>query len=92
MTTPNLLAEPIAEITVTGTVEVCGLDPRRAVREGRVSAVMQTGGLLMDFTVAETIRAIALLHHRVDRVSEVIDRAARQTSDKARKVAVNLRN
>ena len=29
-----------------GTVEVYGTDPGRAVRAGRVSAVMQTGGLL----------------------------------------------
>jgi ABC-2 type transport system ATP-binding protein len=34
-----------------GTVEVYGTDPGRAVRAGRVSAVMQTGGLLPDFTV-----------------------------------------
>ena len=35
-----------------GTVEVYGEAPGRAVAAGRVSAVMQTGGLLPDFTVA----------------------------------------
>ena len=29
-----------------GSVSVLGLDPGRAIAEGRVSAVMQTGGLL----------------------------------------------
>ena len=58
-----------------GTVEVYGASPHRAVMEGRVSAVMQTGGLLPDFTVRETVRAIAALHGRPDRVEVVIERA-----------------
>ena len=57
-----------------GTVEVYGASPHRAVMEGRVSAVMQTGGLLPDFTVRETVRAIAALHGRPDRVEVVIER------------------
>jgi ABC-2 type transport system ATP-binding protein len=36
---------------------------------------MQTGGLLPDFTVRETVRAIAALHGRPDRVEVVIERA-----------------
>ena len=58
-----------------GTVEVYGMEPGAAVRAGRVSAVMQTGGLLNDFTVEETVRAIAALHGRVDRVETVLERA-----------------
>jgi ABC-2 type transport system ATP-binding protein len=58
-----------------GTLEVYGMAPGEAVRAGRVSAVMQTGGLLNDFTVAETDRAIAALHGRTDRVEVVLDRA-----------------
>ncbi|RYP88096.1 ABC transporter ATP-binding protein [Nocardioides guangzhouensis] len=58
-----------------GTVEVYGASPHRAVMEGRVSAVMQTGGLLPGFTVRETVRAIAALHGRPDRVEVVIERA-----------------
>ena len=34
-----------------GTIEVYGTSPADAVRQGLVSAVMQTGGLLNDFTV-----------------------------------------
>ena len=58
-----------------GTIEVYGRDPGTAVRQGLVSAVMQTGGLLNDFTVEETVRAIASLHGRRDRVDEVLERA-----------------
>ena len=57
-----------------GEVEIVGMTPRQAVEAGRVSAVMQTGGLLPDFTVAETVAAIAALHGRLDRVEEVIER------------------
>lgn len=57
-----------------GEVEICGMTPRQAVEAGRVSAVMQTGGLLPDFTVGETVQAIAALHGRLDRVDEVIER------------------
>jgi ABC-2 type transport system ATP-binding protein len=64
------LTEPDA-----GTIEVYGTTPTEAVRQGRVSAVMQTGGLLPDFTVGETVRAIAALHGRSDRVEVVLDRA-----------------
>jgi len=46
----------------SGTVEVFGQSPREAVNAGQVSAVLQTGGLLRDLTVQETIRAIAALH------------------------------
>jgi ABC-2 type transport system ATP-binding protein len=58
-----------------GTIEVYGTAPGEAVRQGRVSAVMQTGGLLNDFTVEETVRAIAALHGRTDRVEVVLERA-----------------
>lgn len=57
-----------------GTIEVYGASPGDAVRQGRVSAVMQTGGLLGDFTVGETVRAIAALHGRSDRVEVVLER------------------
>src|SRR5690348_7520883 len=39
-----------------GNVEVYGLAPQDAIARGLVSAVMQTGGLLKDLTVAETVR------------------------------------
>ena len=48
----------------TGSVEVLGLTPREAIGHGLVSAVMQTGGLLKDLTVAETVRLTASLFAR----------------------------
>ncbi len=59
-----------------GSVELHGTTPREALDAGRVSAMMQTGGLLPDFTVAETVRALAALHGRGDRVEEVLERTA----------------
>ncbi len=38
-----------------GSVEVFGMTPRQAVSRGLVSSVMQTGGLLDDLTVQETV-------------------------------------
>ena len=58
-----------------GGVEVCGLTPRQAIAEGRVAAVMQTGGLLKDLTVAETVRLTAALFAHTRPVDEVLERA-----------------
>ncbi|WP_130864781.1 ABC transporter ATP-binding protein [Acidipropionibacterium timonense] len=58
----------------SGTVAVLGSDPRQAARSGRVGAVYQTGGLLPDFTVAETMKAIAATHGKASRVAPLIDR------------------
>lgn len=58
----------------SGSIEVFGEPPAAAVRHGRVSAVLQTGGLLRDLTVGETVRVIASLHGTLDRVDDVIDR------------------
>ncbi|WP_166848767.1 ABC transporter ATP-binding protein [Isoptericola sp. BMS4] len=45
----------------SGTVRVFGADPADAIAAGRVAAVMQTGGLLRDITVAETVALTAAL-------------------------------
>jgi len=58
-----------------GVVEVFGGDPRRAVALGRVAAVMQSGGLLKDFTVRETIELTASLFRPSRPVDEVLERA-----------------
>jgi len=42
-----------------GEISVLGRPPRKAVLDGKVSAVLQTGGLLADLTVEETVRLIA---------------------------------
>jgi ABC-2 type transport system ATP-binding protein len=44
-----------------GTVKVYGRKPHDAVALGLVSAVMQTGGLLKDYTVEETAKLTAVL-------------------------------
>lgn len=59
----------------TGTVSVHGTSPREAVARGWVSAVLQTGGLLRDLTVRETVRMTASLFARTQPVDVVLERA-----------------
>ncbi|CAM3482359.1 ABC transporter ATP-binding protein [Occultella aeris] len=59
----------------SGEVRVLGLTPRHAIARGLVSAVMQTGGLLKDLTVAETIAYTASLFADTRPVAEVLDTA-----------------
>ena len=56
----------------SGTVRVCDLKPREAIRRGTVGAVLQTGGLLRDMSVGETIRAIAALQDATSRIGAVM--------------------
>ncbi|MFC8716622.1 ABC transporter ATP-binding protein [Kitasatospora sp. NPDC057198] len=49
-----------------GEVRLFGADPERAVRAGRVAAVLQSGGLLPDLTVGATVRMLASLHPGAD--------------------------
>jgi ABC-2 type transport system ATP-binding protein len=58
-----------------GSVAVYGLHPRQAIARGLVSAVLQTGGLLKDFTVAETVQYTASLFTNTRPVAEVLQRA-----------------
>jgi ABC-2 type transport system ATP-binding protein len=64
------LSDPTA-----GQVRVHGMKPRDAVALGIVSAVMQTGGLLKDYTVAETVRLTAALFGTTHSVADVLERA-----------------
>ena len=59
----------------SGTASVLGLKPREAISRGLVSAVMQTGGLLKDITVRETLRYTASLFADSRPVDEVLQRA-----------------
>ncbi|MEJ7832523.1 MAG: ABC transporter ATP-binding protein [Nocardioides sp.] len=70
----------------SGRVEVFGQPPRRAIDAGRISAVLQTGGLLHDLTVRETVRMVASTFRTPAPVDEVIDRAG-LTPLAARKVS-----
>jgi ABC-2 type transport system ATP-binding protein len=56
----------------TGSVEVLGLPPRQAIARGLVSAVMQTGGLLKDLSVRETVAYTASLFADTTPVGEVL--------------------
>ncbi|MEV6847584.1 ABC transporter ATP-binding protein [Actinoplanes sp. NPDC051411] len=59
-----------------GSVQVYGRPPHDAVALGLVSAVMQTGGLLKDYTVEETARLTAVLFGRPASVArEALERA-----------------
>ena len=58
-----------------GSVEVLGLAPRQAIARGLVSAVMQTGGLLKDLTVRETVEYTASLFADTQPVDAVLAHA-----------------
>ena len=55
-----------------GEVSVLGLRPRQAIARGLVSAVMQTGGLLKDITVRDTVAYTASLFADARPVDEVL--------------------
>jgi ABC-2 type transport system ATP-binding protein len=56
----------------TGTARVLDLEPRAAIARGLVSAVMQTGGLLKDVTVRETVEYTASLFAETRSVDDVL--------------------
>jgi ABC-2 type transport system ATP-binding protein len=58
-----------------GEVEILGGTPAEAIARGRIAAVLQTGGLLKDLTVAETVRLTASLFPSARPVDEVLERA-----------------
>lgn len=55
-----------------GTVAVFGGPPTQAIRAGRVAAVLQTGGLLRDITVRETVTLFASMHDQPRAVEDVL--------------------
>ncbi len=58
-----------------GSVEVLGGSPTDAVAAGRVSAVLQTGGLLRDLRVGETVELVASTYDDPPAVDDVLARA-----------------
>jgi ABC-2 type transport system ATP-binding protein len=58
-----------------GTVSVFAMHPRQAISRGLISAVMQTGGLLRDLTVRETVEYTASLYAHSQPVAEVLSSA-----------------
>lgn len=59
----------------SGSVELFGMTPRAAIGRGLVSAVMQTGGLLGDLSVRDTLRLTASVFDRSTSVDEAMQRA-----------------
>jgi ABC-2 type transport system ATP-binding protein len=59
----------------SGSAVVFGGTPAEAIARGQVSAVMQSGGLLKDLTVAETVRLTGSLFADTRPVQEVLARA-----------------
>jgi ABC-2 type transport system ATP-binding protein len=59
----------------SGEVRVYGMAPRQAIARGLVSAVMQTGGLLKDLTVGETVEYTASLFAQSQEPAEALRRA-----------------
>ncbi|MFE6173381.1 ABC transporter ATP-binding protein [Streptomyces sp. NPDC056464] len=59
----------------SGTVGVFGTEPREAIVAGRVGAMLQSGGLMDEVTVAELVRLACDLHPRPYSVSDVLTRA-----------------
>ena len=59
-----------------GTVAVYGQKPLKAAKGGVIAGVLQTGGLLSDLTVRETVEVIASLHggESLARVHEILER------------------
>ncbi|WP_300345641.1 ABC transporter ATP-binding protein [Nesterenkonia sp.] len=68
-----------------GRLTVFGGQPQAAVRAGRIGALLQTGGLLPDLTVKETVQIIAALHHQHAGIEAVME-AADLTEIASRKV------
>ncbi|QNS04301.1 ABC transporter ATP-binding protein [Streptomyces xanthii] len=59
----------------SGDVRVFGTSPREAIVRGRVGAMLQSGGLMDEVTVAELVQLACSLHPRPYPVREVLSRA-----------------
>jgi ABC-2 type transport system ATP-binding protein len=58
-----------------GAVRLHGCTPAQAIAAGQVGALLQSGGLLPDLTVAESVRLVAGLHVDPLPVADVLGRA-----------------
>lgn len=59
----------------SGSIKVTGQAPQKAVYQQKISALMQTGGLLSDLTVKDTLKMIASTFPRHLPLDEVIEQA-----------------
>ena len=63
----------------SGELHVLGGSPGEAIRAGRISALLQTGGLLADMTVSETVRYVAAAYKDPAPIEEVLERTGLRT-------------
>ncbi|WP_171170849.1 ABC transporter ATP-binding protein [Streptomyces sp. I05A-00742] len=59
----------------SGTVELFGTTPQRAIEQGRVGAMLQSGGLMEDVRVEELVRLACDLHPRAYPADRVMEQA-----------------
>src|SRR5277367_467859 len=59
----------------SGKITMFGSDPYHAVKEGRVGAMLQSGGLMPEITVRELITLVTGFHPHPEPVELTIDRA-----------------
>ncbi|MGK5631000.1 ABC transporter ATP-binding protein [Streptomyces sp. URMC 123] len=59
----------------SGTVRLFGTTPQQAIAQGRVGAMLQSGGLMEEVTVREMVGLARSLHPRPHPLSEVMARA-----------------
>ncbi|MEU6093681.1 ABC transporter ATP-binding protein [Streptomyces sp. NPDC047079] len=59
----------------SGSVRVFGTSPREAIVAGRVGAMLQSGGLMDEVTVAELVKLACALHPKPYEVADVLARA-----------------
>ncbi|MCX7522970.1 ABC transporter ATP-binding protein [Microbacterium sp. STN6] len=59
----------------TGTASLFGDDPRTAIVEGRVGAMLQGGALMPTMTVAQSVALVASVHRHPLSVAEALERA-----------------
>ncbi|WP_406003565.1 ABC transporter ATP-binding protein [Streptomyces sp. NBC_00829] len=59
----------------SGSVRLFGTTPRQAVTDGRVGAMLQSGGLMEEVKVRELVRLACALHPRAHPVDQVLSQA-----------------
>jgi ABC-2 type transport system ATP-binding protein len=59
----------------SGSVRLFGITPREAIVAGRVGAMLQSGGLMDEVTVAELVRLACDLHPKPYKANDVLARA-----------------
>jgi ABC-2 type transport system ATP-binding protein len=58
-----------------GRITMFGIDPYRAVKEGRVGAMLQSGGLMPEVTVKELVTLVTRFHPNPEPVELTLNRA-----------------